>query len=509
MMDMEKLLQVGERLPRPVARAMERWLFRLPPVRRRIEATYAALLAELEEELKPYRGKGPAFTSLPHNGLAEEEVLAAMQALAAEEESRWQEGYASGAVYHGDPEHVAFINRVYALSSQSNPLHADLWPSTVKYEAEIVAMTAHMLGAHAARQVDPQAQVCGVVTSGGTESILMAMKTYRDWARAEKGIRKPEIVAPVTAHPAFDKAGQYFGIRVVRTPVTETFQADVGAMEKAITRRTIALVGSAPGYPHGVIDPIPAMSELARACGIGFHTDACLGGFVLPWAERLGYPVPPFDFRLPGVTSMSVDTHKYGYAAKGTSVVLYRTPALRRYQYFTATDWPGGLYASPAMAGSRPGALVAICWAVMVKMGEAGYLEATRHILETAATIKAGIQEIPELRILGDPLWIIAFTSQSPEVDIYRVLDAMGRRGWSLNGLQHPPAIHIALTLRHTLPGVAERFLHDLREAVAEVKAHPAASGGMAPVYGLAASVPFRGLIDDLLRRYLDLLYKV
>jgi len=507
-MDVTKLLNaLGGRMPRPVARTVEKGMRKLPGVRERLEKEYASLLEDLEGDLKPYRGKAPEFAELPQEGLSDGEILGLMQRLDEPEEKRWREGYASGAVYHGDPKHVEFINRVYALNSQSNPLHADLWPSTIKYEAEIVSMTANMLSAREAQRMDPKARVCGAVTSGGTESILMAMKTYRDWAREEKGITRPEIVLPVTAHPAFDKAAQYFGIKAIRTPVGPDFRADVDAMEKAITRNTIALVGSAPGYPHGIIDPIPEMSELAHKRGIGFHTDACLGGFVLPWAEKLGYPVPIFDFRLPGVTSMSVDTHKYGYAAKGTSVVLYRTPELRRYQYFTATDWPGGLYVSPSMAGSRPGGLIAVCWAVMVKMGARGYLEATRLILEAADRVKQGIREIPGLRILGDPLWIIAFTSD--EVDIYQVLDAMAKRGWSLNGLQSPPAVHIALTLRHAQPGVTDRFLSDLRESVEYVREHPEEKGGMAPVYGMAASIPFRGMVDDLLRRYLDMLYEV
>jgi len=507
-MDITKLISaVGGKLPRPVAHTVEKGLRKLPGVKGMLDKEYAGLLESIENDLKPYRGKFPDFASLPPDGLVDEDIFDLMRQLSKHETNRWRKGYASGAVYHGDEGHVKFINEVYALNSQSNPLHADLWPSTIKYEAEIVSMTANMLGAQEAKRINPAANVCGAVTSGGTESILMAMKTYRDWARVEKGITKPEIVLPVTAHPAFDKAAQYFGIKAIRTPIKDDFRADVAAMEQAITKHTIALVGSAPGYPHGIIDPIPELSELAYKRGIGLHTDACLGGFVLPWAEKLDYPVPLFDFRLPGVTSMSVDTHKYGYAAKGTSVVLYRTPELRRYQYFAATDWPGGLYTSPSMAGSRPGGLIAVCWAVMVKMGKQGYLEATRLILATADRIKQGIKEIPELRILGDPLWIIAFTSD--ELDIYRVLDAMAERGWSLNGLQYPPAVHIALTLRHAQPGVAERFLEDLKESVKYVQGHPKASGGMAPVYGMAASVPFRGMVDDLLRRYLDLLYKV
>lgn len=487
--------------------AVERVIRRIPAARAQMEESYAQIIAEMEEDVKPYRDDFPRFASLPQQGVDREEILDWMSALQEREEDAWRDGQVSGAVYHGDEQHIDFLNRVYALNSQSNPLHADVWPSGAKFEAEIVAMTAEMLGAAAAQAADPSAQVCGTVTSGGTESILLAMRTYRDWAREKRGIRRPEIVAPETAHVAFDKAAQYFNIRLKKIPVDSSFRADVQAARRAITRNTIALIGSAPAFPHGTLDPIAELSGLALERGIGFHTDACLGGFVLPWAEQLGYPIPPWDFRLPGVTSISADTHKYGYAAKGTSVLLYRSPELRRFQYFTATDWPGGLYFSPTFAGSRPGGLSAACWASLLATGAEGYREATKGILETAATIREGIAAIPGLRVLGDPLWVIAFASDG--YDIFRVLDEMGRRGWHLNGLHRPAAIHIAVTRRHAQPGVAERFLIDLAASVAAVEANPEAEGGMAPVYGMAATMPMRGVVGELLRRYIDLLYKV
>ena len=509
-MDVQRMQQLVERYaaridPR-LATAAFRWLERLPVVRRRLDQEYEGLTGELEATLKPYRGKVPSHGQLPETPRPREQILEEMQAMCATEEPKWKQGYASGAVYHGADSHVDFLNRVYALHSQSNPLHSDLWPSATKYEAEIVAMTAHMLGAERA-EAGAEHEICGTVTSGGTESILLAMKAYRDRARKERGICRPEIVVPTTAHAAFDKAAQYFGIRQIKVPVAADFRADVAAMRKAVTRRTIALVGSAPSFPHGVVDPIAELSQLAKDRGVGFHTDACLGGFVLPWAEQLGYPVPPFDFRLPGVTSMSADTHKYGYAAKGTSVVLYRGRALRRYQYYTTADWPGGLYFSPTLAGSRPGALSAACWAALLSTGEQGYRDATRRILETAATIKAGIEQIPELRILGDPLWVIAFASGS--LDIYRIMDYLAERSWSLNGLHKPPCVHLCVTLRHTEPGVAQRFVQDLRAAVEHVKATPSAAGGMAPIYSLAASLPVRSIVGQLLERAMDLLYEV
>jgi len=333
------------------------------------------------------------------------------------------------------------------------------------------------------------------------------MKTYRDWARERKGITRPEIIIPVTAHAAFDKAAQYFGLRLVKIPVGEDCRADLRAARRAINRNTIALVGSAPSFPHGAIDPIQELSEMALERGIGFHTDACLGGFILPWARQLAYPVPEFDFHLPGVTSISVDTHKYGYAAKGTSVILYRGQDLRQFQYYATGDWTGGLYVTPTFAGSRPGALTAACWAALVSLGRQGYLEATRSILETAAWIKHEIQAIPGLRILGDPLWVIAFTSDS--VDIYQVLEEMARRRWSLNGLFSPAAVHMCVTLRHTQPGVKERLIDDLKESIKVAQRVSENNKRSIPIYGLAAGFPFRGFVADMLKQYMDMLLRL
>ena len=478
---------------------IEKCIRKVPSLNQKIEKEYDEIMAELESSVKPYKGDFASFTKIPTTGRDRDEILRDMEALHTREQEQWEAGFVSGAVYHGDQEHIDFLNRVYAINSQSNPLHADVWPSATKFEAEIVAMTANMLGGG-------DQDICGTISSGGTESIMLAMKTYRDRARQEKGITHPEMVVPVTAHAAFDKASQYFNIKMVHIPVDENFRADVTAAKKVITRNTVVVAGSAPTFPHGMIDPIQELSELARERGVGFHTDACLGGFVLPWAERLGYPVPPFDFRLQGVTSMSADTHKYGYAAKGTSVVLYRGQKLRHYQYYTVTDWPGGLYFSPTFAGSRPGALSASCWAAMTSIGEQGYLAATKKILETADAIKAGIRNIPELRLLGDSLFVTAFASDS--LDIYKVLEAMSHRGWSLNGLHKPACVHLCVTLRHTQPGVAERFLQDLEASVAHVKANPEEKGTMAPVYGMASTMPLRGMVSDMLKKYLDLMYK-
>lgn len=486
------------RVPPSLATRLEGVIDRLPGVGPKVREEKRKVAAELKRKVAEHRPSELLMPRLPDAGLSAQTVLSTLKTVADRENPRWKEGQLSGGVYHGDPAHLALLNEVYALYSQANPLHADVWPSVARFEAEIVAMTAQLLGGDPRSSDDGQV-VCGTLSSGGTESIMLAMKSYRDAAGARR--RRHGIVAPASAHPAFDKAAHTLGLEMVRVPVGKDLRADVKAMKRAIKSNTIVMVGSAPSFPHGLIDPIEELSELARRKGLGFHTDACLGGFVLPFARELGYPVPRFDFSLPGVTSMSADTHKFGYAAKGSSVVLYRGRALRRSQYFITPDWSGGLYATPGFAGSRPGALVASAWTAMVTTGKQGYLDATRKVLEAAARVRKAIADQPDLEVVGEPLWVVAFRSRT--IDVYRVLDEMTARGWNLNGLQKPAAVHLCVTLRHTRPGVTDRFAKDLAESVAAAKGAPP-TGGMAPVYGLAASLPFKGLVGDILAAYLD-----
>lgn len=495
----EKVLRF---IPQSLGGFLEKHAVKIPWVKNRIDREINKLMADIEPSLKPYKQGFKTHAFLPENPVKKDDIINQIIEMNSREEDKWKNGFVSGAVYHGNQDHLEFLNKIYALTSQSNPLHSDLWPSASKFEAEIVQMTSNMLSSE---KTDDN--ICGTVTSGGTESILLAMKTYRDFARKKKKIKNPELIVPVTAHAAFDKACDYFNIKIRHIPVNEYFQADTNAIKKAVTKNTIAIAGSAPSFPHGTIDPIEEMSNIALENSIGFHTDACLGGFILPFAKQLGYDVPKFDFRLKGVTSMSADTHKYGYSAKGTSVVMYRGENLRHFQYYTISDWPGGLYFSPTFAGSRPGALSAACWASMLSIGEKGYLNCTQKIMDTANEIKQGIQNIPELYILGKPLWVIAFGSKT--LNIYKVFDHMTQKGWSLNGLHKPSCVHIAVTLRHTQDGVARQFVTDLHQAVETVKTQPDTKKGMAPVYGMAATLPARGIISDILKKYLDTYYKV
>jgi sphinganine-1-phosphate aldolase len=461
------------------------------------------------DPLKPYTGRFQVHAQIPEKGRDKQEILNELSTMAEEENQRWKNGQVSGTLYHAGDEHLAFLNKVFSKFSHMNTIQFDLCPSMFKMESEILSMTAKMLHGDAVKTLNPEDGVCGTLTSGGTESIIMAMKVYRDWAKTEKDIQNPEIIMPHTAHPAFDKSGEYFGIRIIHVPVSgPDYRVEPGAVAERITENTAAIVGSAGNYPYGLIDPLEELSEIALQHEIGFHVDGCLGGFLLPWIERLGYPVPPFDFRLPGVTSMSADTHKYGFALKGTSVVLYRNNTLRRYQYFNIPDWPGGLYASPTSAGSRSGGLTAATWASMVYLGEAGYLEAARAIMDVADEMKAGVQKIPELSLIGDPTFVISFSSES--VDVYHVNDFMKTRGWRFNCLQLPPALHFCITMPQTsVAGVAEKWVEDLKEGVAYAKEKAGTQAETTAIYGLAGTPEGNQQVTEMVLGVFDYLYSV
>ncbi len=455
--------------------------------------------------LHPYRDETQTYVRIPERGRDRADILAELRKIADIEDSKWEGGQISGSYYHGGKDHYAFLNQVFGLFSHVNLLQRDVCPSGTKFESEIIAMTASMLHAEAAAALDPKDQVAGAITSGGSESIMLPMLVYREQARTERGITAPEMVVPSSIHPAFSKGAHYFGIKLVRVPVGADFRADVAAMRAAITKNTIAIAGTAVNYPHGLIDPLSELSDLALEAGIGFHVDGCLGGFLLPWIEKLGYPVPPFDFRLPGVTSMSCDTHKWGYGLKGASVVLYRNKELRRHQYFSIADWAGGLYASPTMAGSRSGGITASTWAAMVTLGEEGYLDATRRIMTAADKIKAGARQIPEIKVAGDPLFCIAMMSDV--VNIYHVNDYLADQGWRLNGTQLPPGFHMCVTLPQTQPGVAEKFVADLNAAVQYAKNPPDSPPRSGAMYG-GGSMPME-FVDQMMLAYLDMTYEL
>ncbi len=467
--------------------------------------TESSPLASIFGDLYPYKGRFEPSSTIPEKGRDPEKIYAELLEIAEEEDKLWETGLISGTMYHGGKEHYAFLNRVFSLYSYVNLLQRDICPSGTKFESEIISMVARLLHAEAVKDFNPDDDVCGTVTSGGTESIFNGVYIHREWAHEEKGILEPELVVPVTIHPAFHKAAHYLGIKMVSVPVDHNFEVDVEAMREKITPNTIALAGSAGNYPYGVIDPLEKLSDLALENQIGLHVDGCLGGFILPWIEKLGYNIPLFDFRLPGVTTMSCDTHKYGYALKGTSTLLARNHNLLRYQFFSVGDWPGGLYASPTVQGSRSGGLSAATWAAMVTMGEEGYLKAARLIMDTADKIRFGIAEIPEIKIAGKSTFVIGMISD--QVNMYHVNDYLISKGWRMNGCQNPPGFHFCVTLRNTLPGVAEAFIDDLKNAVTYAKDPPQPFPKSGALYGLAGSVDGQAILKQGMLDFIEATY--
>eukprot|EP01083_Nonionella_stella_P120952 363001_1 len=439
---------------------------------------------------------------LPAHGVNRARILEVLRQWADSERVRWEGGQQSGAVYCGDPKFKDFLNEANGLFSASNPLHAMVFPYTRQMEAEVVRMACNMFNG--------DADSCGAMSSGGTESILLACKTYRDLGRT-RGIREPEMIVPITAHAAFAKACHLFGIKLVEVAVDEqTREVEPRDMERNITRNTVLVVGSAPNYPYGSMDPIPALSEIAKKHGIGFHVDCCLGGFLLPFMEKVGFDIPLFDFRLPGVSSISADTHKYGYAPKGSSVIMYRSKELRHHQYMMSVDWTGGVYATATFPGSRPGGAIASTWAAMVAMGQDGYEASTREVITTTRRIAKGIQSIPGLYVVGRPVAsVVAFASSEPAMNIYAVKDELKRRSWSLNPLQKPACIHLCCTV--LLNGRADDFLDDVKAACEVVREDPSLNKqGSTALYGVANLLPAgAGLVEQLATAYLDCYYDV
>ena len=453
---------------------------------------------------------------------------------ARDHDVQWQKGRAFSLVYHAGKEVDELLKEASLMFFSENGLNPTAFPSLRKFETEIIAMTASLLGG--------DENTVGTVTSGGTKSLLMAVKTARDWARKNRPeIKNPEMILPISGHPAFEKAAAYFDVTPIRTALRGDYRADVNAVRDAITPNTILIVGSAPAYPHGVVDPIPQMAALAYERGILFHTDACVGGFMLPFVRKLGYDAPSFDLSLLGVTSISADLHKYAYAAKGASVILYKTPELRRHQMFVSINWPGGIYPSPAMGGTRPGSPVAAAWAVLNYLGEKGYLEMTDLVMKATRKLQEGVNNTQGLKVVSNPEMSV-FAIGSDGLDVYAVADELSTRNWHLDRQQFPPTLHMTVQFGHI--DIVEDFLRDLKasaEAVSKPsfektantwlvaianflvrilpeelvtklmnKASSLLGGGgdlpgkMAPMYGLIGSLPNRGDIKEMVLDLLD-----
>lgn len=399
---------------------------------------------------------------LPPTGRSKDDLLAELEAKRAGD-VRWQDGRTFGMVYDAGPEAHDVLEAVAAMFLHDNALNTLAFPSLGQIQSEVVGITADLLHGETA---------AGFLTSGGTESILMAVKAARERGREERGITAPEIVVPVSAHAAFHKAAHYFGLTVRRVPVRDDWRADVDAAAELVGPDTVLVVGSAPQYPQGVIDPIPELAALAADVGANFHTDACMGGFVLPFMEELGHDVPPWDFRVDGVTSISADIHKLGYAPKGASVILHRTKELRRWQTFVFDDWLGGFYASPNMQGTRAALPMACAWAILQHLGMEGYLRLTAATVDARTRLVAGVRAVPGLVVLGEPEAHLSAITADPDdpapVDVFALGDALQRRGWFHDRQTPPDSLHATVSAGNA--PVIDDYLTDLADAVDEVR---------------------------------------
>lgn len=393
-----------------------------------------------------------------NNGKSQEEVLKELCEL-KQSDLDWKKGRAFSMVYYLGEKELELMMQAYKMFMSENALNPGAFKSLKKMEKDLVYTVASLMG-------DPDI-LKGSFTSGGTESILLAVKAARDYAIKKNPRIQPEMVIPLSAHPAFDKAGHYFGIKVIHAPLNEHYQVDVNKLKSLVNSNTVLIVGSAPSYPHGIIDPISELSEFAVKKNLWLHVDACVGGMILPFMEMLGYNVPAFDFRLEGVSSMSIDLHKYGYVTKGASIVLYKNKELKRNQYFVYGGWNGGLYGSAGILGTRSGGNIAAAWALMNHIGLEGYKNIVKTVVETTKNIVHEVQQISELQVIGNPqTTVLAFTSD--KIDIYEVADELSEKGWLLDRQQNPPSLH--LTVNYIHKDYVQDFISDLKEAVKKAK---------------------------------------
>ncbi len=428
----------------------------------------------------------PLHKAMPDTGSSSAVILQQLDGF-KEHDPSYKDGRMWSLAYYLDEEHAEFVKHAYAKFACENGLNPTAFKSLKRFETEVISATADILNG--------TPKVCGVVTSGGTESCLMAVKTYRDMARDKRRVKNPEMIIPESAHVAWFKASEYFGVKIRLVPLLDDLTPNLKKLKRMINRNTVMILGSAPEYPHGTIDPIVAMGELAQRKDIPLHVDACVGGFILPFMEMNGEDIPLWDYRVPGVTSISADIHKYGYAAKGASTITYRNLDYLRYQMFVYQDWPGGVFASSALLGTRPGGAYAAAWGVLQYFGKEGYRKLAEDTLSAINQMKAGVEKIPELEIMGNPQGpLFAFKSISPDLNIFAVGDQMDAMGWQVNRNQFPSGLHAMVTAQHLK--VVDQYLQDLQKAVDIVKADPAlAERGGAATYGMLAHIPLRGVI--------------
>jgi len=462
------------------------WFFRklkgIDFITNKIDGEIAKLASAIENDLQKHRDTAK-ITQLPKTGLSEEALVRKLEQWQKVDRKIYGEKKITGTIYYNENEKLTNIVKDVAKEYfYVNPLHFDLFPTANQMEGEVIYMVKNLYNG--------DDKSCGILSSGGTESIMIAMLAYREQGKV-RGIFEPEIVAPITAHVAFEKAAFYYGMRMKWVPVDiNTGVVNPKDIKAAISKDTVCVIGSYPNYPYGTCDPIEQLAEIARKKKVGFHTDCCLGGFVAPFAEKFGAQSEVFDFRVRGVTSISVDPHKYGLTPKGVSVVLFRDRKLRAGSFFSCTTWPGGIYSTPTHAGSRGHAPVAGAWVALQYTGYNGYMDKAGKIIEATRRVAKKISEIPELQVVGNPqLGSVAFISKTNKLSIYDLVDKVGQRGWKLAALQRPPAVHLSITNFNI--GQVEDFIASVKWGVTELlKNPPKVKGELAQIYGSNAKLP-------------------
>jgi sphinganine-1-phosphate aldolase len=410
---------------------------------------------------------------LPAVGASADQIFSTLDEL-KRHDVKWRDGRAFTLVYNAGPEVVAVAEEAYRRFSAENALNTDAFPSLRRIQADVVDHVGHWL--------DAGTDGAGFMTSGGTESILLAVKAARERGRVERNIARPNVVLPTSAHAAFEKGCYYFGLESRRVPVDANWRADVDAMRAAVDDDTVLIVGSAPQYPQGVIDPIADIAALASERGINCHVDACMGGVTLTYLARLGHQIAPWNFAVEGVTSISVDLHKYGYTAKGASVLMHRNKRLRGYQTFVTDNWLGGTYGSSGVLGTKSGGAMAAAWAVMNHLGDDGYLRLTAAARDACEQLAAAIRATPVLSLLAPPdATLFAVRATDPDqLDVFAVADALWRRGWYVDRQGPPASLHFTVNAIHE--GKIAQVVADLHASIDEVMAN--ASTGAVGAYG-------------------------
>lgn len=392
---------------------------------------------------------------IPKTGIDEKDLFEYMEN-SMYSDIDWRSGKTFGAVYYPGEKYSIAISNAYIKYMHENAFDPQLFSSILTMENELVQQTASLFSSNQ--------KIFGNLTSGGTESIFLSLLSARNWSNKHKTIKNPEVILSSSAHPAFLKAMNFLKIKPVIVPTNNDFNLNFNGFKEAINQNTILLVASAPAYPTGMIDPISELSILALENKLLLHVDACIGGFLLSYLKKCNYNIPPFDFNLDGVSSLSVDLHKYAYAPKGSSVLLYRNDELRKQQFSVYPNWEGGIYGSTSFLGTKPGGIVAASWFALNHIGENGYIELTQKTMSATKVIYDFIQKSEHLSLIGNPIMsLIAFHSE--KYDIYHIADELSNLGWYIGRLQNPRGIHLVVSQIHA-DGAAENFIADLQSVL-------------------------------------------